>query len=934
MTRPTFHLIPHTHWDREWYLTRAALTVRLAGALDRVVDLLQRDGALRFHLDGQAILIEDYLTVRPAARWRVAGLVGAGRLVIGPWYLLADELIPSGESLIRNLLVGGRVARGLGGGCRVWYGPDAFGHPAGGPRIAAEFGLRGGVVWRGTGGAGTGGRDLFRWTAGPECSLLSLHLPPDGYEVGVDLVGEPGQLAATWGRLRPTLEARAATDHIAVPIGADHHAPSDRLVGLVDRLAAVDRTATFRCSTLDEYFEAVRSAIGRDGGPTAGPRPLAAVDGELRRADRHTWALQGVHATRARMKRHHGAAELGLVRVAEPVVALSGVDSGALEPAWRALLETQFHDTLAGTCADSVTREATARLAAVRDASRELFRLGLDRLVGHDPDLVREQPAAAQSAAVVWNPAARSRSGVAIVETTWFREDVLVGPPGARVPSRGAGAVPFRFTDRDGVTLPSQLLSLRPGLERIDAARHYPDLDQVDRMFVAVELPPIGGLAASVLDATNGTSDAPVPVGGHGATPPEAGRRSEGMRAPIGRPPVPYPVSPAPRGWGLTNGLVSIAVDRRGRLTLVDQVRGQRYPEVGRLEARSDDGDCYTPQLGARRWGARMTGIETVAPGPLIGGVAVRWLLDLPNGTVTGRTIATIHAGSPAVRIRLELDNQATNHRLAWSVTSGARGAAVAGTAHGVVRRPPGHLDRSWEPEWGLPTDPAQRFVAVASGGRGLAILQPGFFEYQWSADGSLATTLLRSVGELSRGDLTARRGHAGWITATPEAQEPGRHVIELAVLPIDAGILANPVALVEAWEDVFLPPIPIWHRRASSLTATHGLELVGAGLALEAVKPAENGDGIVLRVVNLGQETTEGLWRAGGPILRAERIRADELVSGPRAPEAATGAPPANHAMPEPLSVEPDRRSVRFRARPGEIVSIRVTLDLESLRR
>lgn len=876
MRRLTFHLIPHTHWDREWYLSRAAFTVRLGAALDRVVELLERDRALRFHLDGQAILIEDYFAVRPAARPRVTALVAAGRLVVGPWYILADELISSGESLIRNLLFGHRLARGLGGGCRVWYGPDAFGHPAGGPRIAAEFGLRGGVVWRGIGASATGSRDLFQWTTRPGRSLLTLHLPPDGYEFGVDLVGEPARLPAAWARVRGVLEPRAVTDQIAVLVGADHHAPSDRLVGLADRLAMLDRSAAFRFSTLDEYFDAAQAAAGHP----ERARPPATVEGELKRADRHTWALQGVHSTRARLKRHHAAAELGLARMAEPVVALAGLDPGALGLAWRQLLESQFHDTLAGTCADPVAREAAARLTAVRDASRELFRQGLDRLVGHDPDLVREQSADAGPAAVVWNPAPRPRRGVVIVETTWFKEDVLVGPVVGRTPNRGAGAVPFRFTDRLGSTLPCQLLAIQPGFERIDAARHYPDLDRVDRVFVAVDLPPIGGLAAE-------------------GFPVRAGPLNP-------NPPMPQPVTASDSGETLGNGLVTIAVDRRGALTLVDAVRGQTFRGLGRLEDRTDRGDCYTPELGADPSFPRAVGVETLAAGPLVGALAVRWTLPLATGVVTGRTVATIYAGSAAVRIRVELDNHATDHHLSWVAATGVRGAAVAGSAHGAVHRGPGRLDRSWAAEWGRPTDPAHRFVAVASGQRGIALLRPGFFEYQWSANGALATTLLRSVGELSRGDLAARRGHAGWVTSTPEAQELGRHVIELAVVPIDARRLANPVGLVETWEDVFLPLVASWRRQTFPVAAARGLELVGEGLALEAVKPAEDGDGIVLRVVNLGPEATDGVWRSADPILGAALLRADESPG-------------------ESLACEPGGRSVRFHAPSGAIVSIRL---------
>ena len=185
MSGLTVHLIPHTHWDREWYLPRAAFVARLVPALDDLLDRLDASPEFRsFFLDGQTVLLEDYLRVRPEQRARVAALVRAGRLQVGPWYVLADELVPSGESLVRNLLLGRADAESLGVRSAVMYSPDAFGHPAVWPALAAEFGISHGVLWRGLGGEPGQEGDLFRWYAPDGRSILLYHLPPDGYEAG------------------------------------------------------------------------------------------------------------------------------------------------------------------------------------------------------------------------------------------------------------------------------------------------------------------------------------------------------------------------------------------------------------------------------------------------------------------------------------------------------------------------------------------------------------------------------------------------------------------------------------------------------------------------------------------------------------------------------------------------------------------------------
>src|ERR671915_116436 len=172
----TFHLIPHTHWDREWYLPESAFLARLVPTLDDLLSRLQSEPDVAFVLDGQTVLLEDYLRVRPERQEEVGELIRAGRLQTGPWYVLADELIPSGESLVRNLLVGQADTDRLGCRMDVLYSPDAFGHPAVWPTLAAEFGIRFGVLWRGLGGEEGQERDLYRWRGTDRREGLLYHL--------------------------------------------------------------------------------------------------------------------------------------------------------------------------------------------------------------------------------------------------------------------------------------------------------------------------------------------------------------------------------------------------------------------------------------------------------------------------------------------------------------------------------------------------------------------------------------------------------------------------------------------------------------------------------------------------------------------------------------------------------------------------------------
>jgi mannosylglycerate hydrolase len=109
MPSMTAIVLPHSHWDREWYHSFEQFRFELVHFVDDLLESLEGDPAIQvFLLDGQVILLEDYLQIRPEHRSRLRALVQAGRLLIGPWYVQPDEFLVSPESLIRNLLAGDR----------------------------------------------------------------------------------------------------------------------------------------------------------------------------------------------------------------------------------------------------------------------------------------------------------------------------------------------------------------------------------------------------------------------------------------------------------------------------------------------------------------------------------------------------------------------------------------------------------------------------------------------------------------------------------------------------------------------------------------------------------------------------------------------------------------------------------------------------------
>ena len=146
------YVVSHTHWDREWYLTQHRFRGMLVEVVREVLDRLEHDDAFEhFLLDGQAIILDDYLEVHPEDEARITALVRRGALAIGPWYILPDEFLVSAEATVRNLMLGHTAGSRVGSVQKVGYMPDSFGHIAQMPQILQQAGIDSFVYTRGNG---------------------------------------------------------------------------------------------------------------------------------------------------------------------------------------------------------------------------------------------------------------------------------------------------------------------------------------------------------------------------------------------------------------------------------------------------------------------------------------------------------------------------------------------------------------------------------------------------------------------------------------------------------------------------------------------------------------------------------------------------------------------------------------------------------------
>lgn len=251
--RPTsIHLVPHTHWDREWYRPFQSFRMQLVDLVDRVLDMLEAEPGFAFTLDGQLATIDDYLEIRPDQADRIRRHVESGRLAIGPWQILMDEFLVSGETLVRNLEMGWARAEDLGGPMPIGYLPDMFGHVAQMPQLLRAAGVADAVVWRGVPASIDSHR--FRWES-PDGSWVRAEYMPSGYGNAAGLFAVPDQLDAAAERFLEFSQPWFDGDPVLAMYGTDHTAPVPELAGLVSRLNEVHASASMRIATLAQYLD-------------------------------------------------------------------------------------------------------------------------------------------------------------------------------------------------------------------------------------------------------------------------------------------------------------------------------------------------------------------------------------------------------------------------------------------------------------------------------------------------------------------------------------------------------------------------------------------------------------------------------------------------------------------------------------------------------
>jgi mannosylglycerate hydrolase len=839
------HVLPHTHWDREWYDPFPTFRVRLVDLLDELLPRLEADDLAHFQLDGQMAVVDDYLEVRPAAVEPLRRLNGEGRLSMGPWYVLPDEFLVSGETLVRDLQLGFRRAEELGtSAMEVGYLPDMFGHIAAMPQLLRLFGMEHAVVWRGV--PSTVRTPAFCWRS-PDGSAVRAEYLPAGYGNGSDMPADAETLAERI-ELFAAAQGHFVGDRILWMAGMDHEVPPAHLGKVVADLDATDGWSV-QLGSLAQYLDAVAAHDG----------DLPVHDGELRSGARAN-LLMGVASNRVDVKVAAARAERALERSAEPLLSLWAADPQRWQPlldiAWREVVRNAAHDSICACSHDEVVEAVLHRYAeatrtatgvaeqAVKDAASRFAEPGtylLNPSAGPRAEVVEvvvpAQGAPTDAVQVLEeHPAEHElyRTGAADAPIVLGRELIFEHPE----------VVGVRFdpaehpSGRTGTTVTLHLLPV----EEDGALTPADALGELGRRcWEDAELQVVTVLHRAQPTRRVLARSPEVPGFGWARWQPEA---------------ADHPVVPDGE-LGLSNGLVSVVAAPDGTFSL-DGIAG-----FGRLVDEGDAGDTYNwspPDHDVQLDRPEEVHVTRTEAGPMRGVLVIEASYVLPERVVrgadgtwarTGRvrqevcTTVELRADEPFVRVTTELDNRARDHRLRVHLPLRERATSSrAECAYGIVER---QLWAEGGPnEWGIATFPSRRFVSAG----GLTVTHEGLCEYELveldgDADaagttaGELALTLVRATGWLSRGPMRSRPLPAG-----PELELEGAQVHKPLTLRYALSLdhALDPYELADrAWS-----PMVVTSSDGGGDLPTSGSHLEVQGLAVDAV--LREGDAVVLR--------------------------------------------------------------------------------------
>lgn len=368
-----------THWDREWYQDFQTFRYRLVRMINKLIDTFDQNEKFEtFHFDGQTIILEDYSEIPSPKIKRLKELIKERKILVGPWYVMPDEFLLSGESLIKNLIVGHNVAKEWGADAwKYGYVCDIFGHIAQMPQIFNGFNISYSLLGRGT---TENYPTFFRWVApdGSECLNFKLD-PMGGYGSFKQVlygnfenpsVKNPKFVEALKRYIDSEIK-RSKIPIVVVMDGLDHSEVDSNVVDYIKKIAELYPNAVVHHKNLCEQGLVLEKYR----------RSLPVIEGELNKTainqNDYLHLITNTLSSYYTIKKQNDRCQNLLEKITEPICVMSDFDNVSLNRnfvniAYKYLLKNHAHDSICGCSIDQVHKDMEYRFDQVKEICNAL----------------------------------------------------------------------------------------------------------------------------------------------------------------------------------------------------------------------------------------------------------------------------------------------------------------------------------------------------------------------------------------------------------------------------------------------------------------------------------------------------------------------------------------------------------------------------------
>ena len=761
------YFVNHTHWDREWYFTTQDAQVLSDQLFTQVLDELEDHPEANFTLDGQMSIVDEYVEIHPEAKERIHRLVNRKQLFIGPWYTQTDAMVPSAESLLRNLIIGIIDAReNYGEPMMLGYLPDTFGFNANLPMILNQVGIHDFLSWRGTNFKRQTNSVYFKWKAIGGKAVFAANFPLGYYTGQIDLESKRNLQDFVKNRLDKGIEFEALNgnnDEVLVPSGIDQMNIIHDVSKTIEKVNELSQNDV-EISTYPQFMNKLRS------------KKLPEYQGELRYPT-YSRVHRTITSVRSRNKRSNFELEQAITRRLEPLMVIAKyadipISNGIVVKLWKLLFELQPHDTLGGSVTDNVAVDMEHRIKQANEIA--------DGVENYIKKRIAQRLNLSDHDVIIFNTDPYEFNGRKTVEVVSQSSQV-------KFPTENKAVI----VDKEEVKSRPHIMQLTPnGYEFKDEPGYF-------KLKVSLEVK-MAGLGYQVLHFED--SDQAVDE-----FQSISGKSIGNHRVQLAFEDGAFYLSTKYKTF---NDVISI----------YDQANdGDTYdfsPLRWDEEKQLDWNGTIKKEVA--------DGIERLI-------LTGTWQLpfDLEDRVdneapktvdVSYQLILTIAATSDVISAKLTIDNQALSHRLRLRLKTGITTKAAHAQIQGGFRQTENEaIDDNWNDEF--VEKPVNiyifdRAVGLHDKKDGLYFFGTGQKEYE-KVDGSLYITLMATTGQLGKSDLLWRPGRASGDTTsvghimmpTPLAQETGANEFSFGLYaPSNAELAEN--KLTKVISDWYAPSV------------------------------------------------------------------------------------------------------------------------------